>query len=92
MIRWFRSRSFRRPVKAATAAIRPRLTCICPASNTSAFIERNGIRIDVFDRYEAGWALRPPIEAAEANSDVPALGFTIRVAEVYLGALPSGQT
>jgi len=54
------------------------------------FIERDRIRIDVFDRNEMGWAPRPPIETGEANLDLPALGFSMPVAEVYRDALPPG--
>lgn len=52
------------------------------------FIERDRVRIDVFDRNEMGWAPRPPIEDLDGTFELSALEFSMPVAEVYRNVLP----
>jgi Uma2 family endonuclease len=53
------------------------------------FIDRDRVRIDVFDRNELGWAPRPPIESLDADFELAALEFSMPVAEVYRDVLPA---
>jgi Uma2 family endonuclease len=52
------------------------------------FVDRDRVRIDVFDRNEMGWAPRPPIEALGEVLELTALEFSMPVAEIYRDALP----
>jgi hypothetical protein len=52
------------------------------------FIDRDRVRIDVFDRNEMGWAPRPPIETLDEAFELAAIEFSMRVAEVYRDVLP----
>lgn len=51
-------------------------------------IDRDRVRIDVFDRNEMGWAPRPPIESLDELLDFAALEFSMPVAEVYRDVFP----
>ncbi len=53
-------------------------------------IDRDRVRIDLFDRNEMGWAPRPPIESLDEDLDFAALEFSMPVAEVYRDVLPPG--
>ena len=55
-------------------------------------IDRDRVHIEVFDRSDAGWTPRPQIESLEQMFELPALSFTMRVADVYRNALPQGVT
>jgi len=52
------------------------------------FIDRDRVRIDAFDRNDMGWAPRPAMESLEGVLDLPALDFSMRVAEVYRDVFP----
>ncbi len=47
------------------------------------FIDRDRVHIDVFDRSDTGWTPRPQIESIEEMFALPAISFTMRVADVY---------
>ena len=53
-------------------------------------IERDRVHIEVFDRNEAGWLPRAPIERLDASFALAAIEFAMPVAEVYGEALPGG--
>jgi Uma2 family endonuclease len=55
-------------------------------------IDRDRVHVEVFDRSSAGWTPRPQIESLEQMFELPALSFTMRVADVYRDALPQGVT
>jgi Uma2 family endonuclease len=55
------------------------------------FIDRDRVRIDIFDRNDAGWLPRPPIEIAEESFALDAIDFSMRVADVYADALANGR-
>jgi Uma2 family endonuclease len=47
------------------------------------FIDRDRVHIDVFDRGDTGWTPRPPIVSIEEMFALPAISFSMRVANVY---------
>src|SRR5437870_728419 len=47
------------------------------------FIDRDRVHIDIFDRSEAGWLPRPPIERVEETFALDTIEFTMQLAEVY---------
>jgi Uma2 family endonuclease len=51
-------------------------------------ITRDSVLIEGYDRSKSGWALRPPVESIEAMFELPAISFTMPVAEVYRDVLP----
>ncbi len=53
------------------------------------FIERDRVRIEVFDRNESGWTPRAPIESADHVFELGAIEFSMPVAEVYRDVLPA---
>ena len=54
------------------------------------FIDRDRVHLEVFDRNEAGWLPRAPIERLDASFALTAIEFAMPVAEVYGEALPGG--
>jgi Uma2 family endonuclease len=54
------------------------------------FIDRDRVHIEVFDRNEAGWVPRAPIERLDAAFDLAAIEFAMLVADVYGEALSGG--
>ena len=52
------------------------------------FVDRDRVRIDVFDRNEMGWAPRAPIESLDEVLELAALEFSMSVAEIYRDSLP----
>ncbi len=53
-------------------------------------IERDHVRVDIFDRNEAGWTPRPPIESLDETFALEAIGFSMKVADVYGDVLSQG--
>ena len=51
-------------------------------------IDRDRVRIDVFDRNEMGWAPRAPIETLDEAFELAAIEFSMPVAEIYRDVLP----
>lgn len=47
------------------------------------FIDRDRVRIDIFDRNEAGWLPRSPIERLDEDFALQAIDFSMKVADVY---------
>jgi hypothetical protein len=47
------------------------------------FINRDRVRIDIFDRGDAGWLPRPAIERLDEDFALPAIDFSMKVADVY---------
>ena len=52
-------------------------------------IERDRAAIDVFDRTGDAWASRRRLEGLGETLDLPALGLSIPLAEIYEDVLPS---
>jgi Uma2 family endonuclease len=47
------------------------------------FIDRDRVRIDIFDRQDTGWVPRAPIESAAESFSLDTIGFSMRVSDVY---------
>ena len=47
------------------------------------FIDRDRVHINVFDRSDSGWTPRAEIESVEETFPLPAISFSMRVANVY---------
>jgi Uma2 family endonuclease len=54
------------------------------------FVDRDRVRLDIFDQTEGGWVPRQPIESIEDVFPLAAIGFSMPVAEVYDGVLQQG--
>jgi Uma2 family endonuclease len=54
------------------------------------FIDRDRVHIDIFDRSEAGWLPRPPIERVVETFALDAIEFSMQVADVYGDVLSGG--
>lgn len=67
--------------KASTYMRLPGLQHVC-------FVDRDRVRIDIFDRNEMGWAPRPAIERLDEVFELAALEFSMPVAEVYRDVFP----
>jgi Uma2 family endonuclease len=53
------------------------------------FIDRDRVRIDLFDRKEAGWLPRSPIESLDDTFTLDAIEFSTKVVDVYRDVLAS---
>jgi Uma2 family endonuclease len=55
-------------------------------------VDRDRIRIDVFDRRDAAWLPREPVESLSGVFELAALEFSMPVSEVYRDVLPAAAS
>ena len=54
-----------------------------PTLQHYVLVERDASAVDVFDRVEGGWLVRPRIESLEGAVELRAIGFSLPMREIY---------